>query len=95
VIKTPEGWKVLDFKFSHSKYHSETYEFQMRFYLCLAREIFSPLLSAELFYLKDGATGEIRLEEREIEKFEQDLMKKIGAYQEKMSAILDKGDVLA
>ncbi len=33
VIKTPEGWKILDFKFSGSESHSEAYEFQMRFYL--------------------------------------------------------------
>ncbi len=95
VFKTPEGWKILDFKYSGSERHNEANEFQMMFYLYLARQIFSPLLGAELFYLKDGATREVRLKEREIEKFEQDLMKRIGVYQEKMNATIDKGDVPA
>ena len=56
VIKTADGWKILDFKFSDSKHHSEAYEFQMKFYLYIAREIFSPLLVAELFYLTDGGS---------------------------------------
>ena len=95
LIRTDEGWKILDFKFSKSDMHSEAYEFQMRFYLYLAGQIFSPLLGAELFYLKDGATREVRLEERETEKFEQDLMKRIEMYQRKMTATSDKGDIPA
>jgi len=63
VIKTAEGWKILDFKFSSSERHSEAYEFQTKFYLYIAREIFSPLLGAELFYLKDGVSVKVRLDE--------------------------------
>jgi hypothetical protein len=55
----------------------------MRFYLYLAGQIFSPMLGAELFYLKDGVTREVRLEESETKKFEQDLMKRIEMYQNK------------
>ena len=77
VIKTPEGWKVLDFKFSESERHSEAYEFQMKFYLYLAREIFSPLLHAELFYLKDGVSVKVQLNKEEVPDFENDLFKRI------------------
>ncbi|TFH47649.1 MAG: hypothetical protein E4G89_07595, partial [Methanothrix sp.] len=69
VIKTPVGWKILDFKFSSSERHSEAYEFQTKFYLYIAREIFSPLLGAELFYLKDGVSVKVRLDEEEVRDF--------------------------
>jgi len=81
VIKTPEGWKILDFKFSGSERHTEDYEFQMKFYLYLAREIFSPLLGAELFYLKDGVSKSIELCDKEIPDFQDELMGRIGRYQ--------------
>jgi hypothetical protein len=81
VIKTAEGWKILDFKFSSSERHSEAYEFQTRFYLYIAREIFSPLLGAELFYLKDGTAVEVKLGERDVPDFERDLIRKIEEYQ--------------
>lgn len=81
VVKTPEGWKVLDFKFSGSERHSEAYEFQMKFYLYLAREIFSPLLRAELFYLKDGVSVKVQLNKEEVPDFENDLFKRIEDYQ--------------
>jgi hypothetical protein len=81
VIKTPDGWKILDFKFSGSERHSEAYEFQIRFYLYLAREIFSPLLGAELFYLKDGVSKRIELVDEEIPDFQDELIERIGKYQ--------------
>jgi hypothetical protein len=80
VIKTPKGWKILDFKFSGSERHSEAYEFQMRFYLFLAREIFSPLLGAELFYLKDGFSRMIELVDEEIPYFQDELIERINRY---------------
>ena len=82
VIKTPEGWKILDFKFSSSESHSEAHEFQMRFYLYLAREIFSPLIGAELFYLKEGVYVKVQLNEEEVRDFENDLLRRIEGYQE-------------
>jgi ATP-dependent exoDNAse (exonuclease V) beta subunit len=82
VIKTPEGWKVLDFKFSSSERHSDAYEFQMKFYLYLVREIFLPLLGAELFYLKDGGSVKVQLNEEEVLDFENDLFRRIEGYQE-------------
>jgi ATP-dependent helicase/nuclease subunit A len=81
VIKTPEGWKILDFKFSGSERHSEAHDFQMRFYLYLAKEIFSPLLGAELFYLKDGFSKRIELVDEEILDFQDELIERIGRYQ--------------
>jgi len=81
AIKTPEGWKILDFKFSGSERHSEANEFQMRFYLYLAREIFSPLLGAELFYLKDGVSKRIELGDKEIPDFQDELIGRISRYQ--------------
>jgi ATP-dependent exoDNAse (exonuclease V) beta subunit len=81
VIKTAEGWKILDFKFSSSERHSEAYEFQMKFYLYLAREIFSPLLGAELFYLKDGGCVKVRLDEEEVRDFEKELLGRIEGFQ--------------
>jgi len=82
VIKTAEGWKILDFKFSSSERHSEAYEFQTRFYLYIAREIFSPLLGADLFYLKDGVSVKVRLDEEAVRDFENDLIRRIDGYQE-------------
>lgn len=82
VIKTPEGWKILDFKFSGSERHSEAHEFQMRFYLYLARKIFSPLIGAELFYLKDGVYVKVQLNEEEVCDFENDLLRRIEGYHE-------------
>lgn len=77
VIKTDGGWKILDFKFSSSESHSKAYEFQTRFYLYIAREIYSPLLGAELFYLKDGGSVKVRWDEGEVRDFEDELMRKI------------------
>jgi ATP-dependent exoDNAse (exonuclease V) beta subunit len=82
VIKTADGWKVLDFKFSDYKLHSEAYEFQMKFYLYIAREIFSPLLGAELFYLTDGRSIKVKLDEDSLRDFEKDLLTRIECYQE-------------
>ena len=81
VIKTAEGWKILDFKFSGSESHSEAHDFQMKFYLYLAREIFSPLLGAELFYLKDGVSKKIELGDKDIPDFQEELIGMIGRYQ--------------
>jgi len=85
VIKTALGWKILDFKFSSSERHSETYEFQMKFYLYLAREIFSPMLGAELFYLKDGVLKRIELANEEYPEFERDLVSRIEVYHSTMA----------
>ena len=82
VIKTPDGWKILDFKFSKSESYSEAHEFQMRFYLYLAREIFSPLQCAELFYLKDGVSMKVQLDDEEVGDFENVLFRRIEDYQE-------------
>lgn len=84
VIKTPEGWKVLDFKFSRSESHSEAYEFQVKFYLYIAREIFSPMLGAELFYLKDGVSMKVRLDNESVRDFENELFRKIERYQDEI-----------
>lgn len=84
VIKTPEGWKILDFKFSQSENHSEAYEFQVRFYLYIAREIFWPMLGAELFYLKDGVSMKVQLNDEAVRDFEKDLLRRIEGYQEEI-----------
>ncbi|NYT08437.1 MAG: UvrD-helicase domain-containing protein [Methanosarcinales archaeon] len=81
MIKTAEGWTILDFKFSSSERHSEAYEFQTRFYLYIAREIFSPMLEAELFYLKDGVSVKVQLGEGDVRDFENDLIRRIEEYQ--------------
>jgi ATP-dependent exoDNAse (exonuclease V) beta subunit len=88
LIRTENGWKILDFKFSKSDIHSEANEFQMRFYLYLAGQIFSPLIGAELLNLMDGSTNHITLEEREIDTFENELTNKIGKYQKALSRSL-------
>lgn len=84
VIKTPEGWKILDFKFSGSEHHCEAYEFQTRFYLYIASRIFSPMLGAELFYLKDGVSIKVQLDNEAVSDFESELLRKIEDYQEKI-----------
>ena len=81
MIKTAEGWKILDFKFSRSESHSEAHDFQMKFYLYLAREIFSPLLGAELFYLKDGISRLVLLGDENIPNFQEYLDERIEEYQ--------------
>lgn len=82
VFKTPEGWKILDFKYSGSERHNEANEFQMMFYLYLAREIFYPLLGSELFYLKDGVSKKVQLDDEEVLDFENILFRRIEDYQE-------------
>jgi len=82
IIKTSKGWKIFDFKFSDSKHHSEAYEFQTKFYLYIARRIFSPLLGAELFYLKDGISIKVQLDNEAVRDFENDLFRRIECYQE-------------
>ncbi len=87
VIKTPEGWKILDFKYSGSDRHSDFYEFQTKFYLYIAREIFSPMLGAELFYLKDGVSRKVQLDDEEVRDFEDDLFRRIEGYQEAIKQV--------
>ena len=82
LIRTPEGWKILDFKFSGSETYSEAHEFQMRFYLFLASEMFSPLPGAERFYLKDGISIKVQLDNEAVRDFENDLLRRIEGYQE-------------
>lgn len=77
LVKTREGWHIVDFKFADSSAHAPAYEFQMRFYLYLAREIFRPMVGARLFYLKDGGVRDLRLEDGEVEGFEEELRRRI------------------
>jgi len=86
LIQTKEGWKVVDFKFSDSGAHCKAYEFQMRFYLYLARDLFMPMLGAYLFYLKDGEVREVRLEDDEIQKFEEELRRRIENGEERIGS---------
>ncbi|MDQ1312775.1 MAG: helicase, partial [Euryarchaeota archaeon] len=50
-------------------------------YLYIAREIFSPMLGAELFYLKDGVSVKVQLDEGDVRDFENDLIRRIEEYQ--------------
>jgi ATP-dependent exoDNAse (exonuclease V) beta subunit len=77
LVKTRDGWHIVDFKFADSSAHAPAYEFQMKFYLYLAREIFRPMLGARLFYLKDGGVRDVRLEDGEVEGFEEELRRRI------------------
>jgi ATP-dependent exoDNAse (exonuclease V) beta subunit len=92
VIKTAGGWKILDFKFSSSERHSEAYEFQMKFYLYLAREIFSPLLGAELFYLKDEVSKKVQLNDEDVLDFENELFRRIEGYQEGITKTINRSE---
>ncbi|NPV62501.1 MAG: hypothetical protein HPY61_07710 [Methanotrichaceae archaeon] len=76
IILTSEGWKIIDYKFADSKTHKESYEFQMKFYLYIARGLFDSIKAAEIFYLKDGGTREIVL--NNIQEFEGHLQTKIN-----------------
>lgn len=77
LVKTFGGWRIVDFKFAESAAHSPVYEFQMKFYLYLARDLFRPMLEAQLFYLKDGGVREVRLEDEEVQRFEEELARRI------------------
>ncbi len=87
LIKTEGGWRIVDFKFAESSTHSPAAEFQMRFYLYLARELFRPMLGAELFYLKDGGVRKVELEEEDVPRFEEELAARIGGSGEKERAL--------
>ncbi len=80
LIRTEDGWKIVDFKFAGSRSHGKAYEFQMKFYLYLAREIFKPMAGAALFYLKDGEEMVVSLEEDEVQGFEVELEEMIKRY---------------
>jgi hypothetical protein len=77
----------LDFKFTRSEHHSEAYEFQTRFYLYIAKEIISPLVGAELFYLKDGISIKVQLNNEAVSDFENDLLRRIECFQEAIRRI--------
>ncbi len=77
LVKNKDGWRIVDFKFAESAAHSPAYEFQMKFYLYLARDLFRPMLGARLFYLKDGGVREVRLEDEEVLSFEVELQERI------------------
>jgi len=77
LVRDEEGWRIVDFKFADSPSASQESEFQMRFYIYLARELFSPLLGARLFYLKDGAVLEVALGDEEVADFELELSARI------------------
>jgi len=81
LIRTEDGWKIVDFKFAGSRSHCKAYEFQMKFYLYLAREIFRPMAGAALFYLNDGKVRMVGLEEDEIQGFEEELEERIKRFQ--------------
>ena len=81
LIRTKDGWKIVDFKFAGSRSHGKAYEFQMKFYLYLARVIFRPMAGAALFYLNDEKVRMVGLEEDEIQGFEEELKKMIGLTQ--------------
>ncbi len=78
LVKTKDGWRIVDFKFADSAAHSPAYEFQMKFYIYLARELFRPMLGAQLFYLKDGGVRVVRLEDGDVPEFEDELRDRIG-----------------
>ena len=69
LYKTPDGWKIADFKYAEKKAGPlEGYRFQMQFYLYLLKEILGPV-SASILFLKDGQTETVMLEdEREFEE---------------------------
>jgi len=77
LVKNKDGWRIVDFKFADSAAHSPAYEFQMMFYLYLARDLFRPMLGARLFYLKDGGVREVRLRDEEVQGFEEELRGRI------------------
>ncbi|MDF0594215.1 UvrD-helicase domain-containing protein [Methanotrichaceae archaeon M04Ac] len=77
LVRDEEGWRIVDFKFADSATASPGSEFQMKFYIYLARELFCPLLGARLFYLKDGAVQDVFLEDELVEGFELELSARI------------------
>ena len=84
LIRGPEGWKIVDYKFADSLAHCPAYEFQMKFYIYLARDIFKPMLGADLFYLKGGEVRTVTLEDDEVSEFEAELRRRIERQEEKV-----------
>ena len=80
IIKTGDGWKFFDFKFATMDEDIEKYEFQMKFYLYMAKGLFSPLLGGYIFFLKDGRHKWVELKENEINDFEKELEEKIEEF---------------
>lgn len=77
LVKDKEGGRIVDFKFADSSDHTFPSEFQMKFYIYLARELFRPFLGARLFYLRDGAVRDVALEDEEVVGFELELSARI------------------
>ncbi|AKI97609.1 UvrD-helicase domain-containing protein [Kosmotoga pacifica] len=77
IYLTEDGWKIVDFKFAYpDEKLKEKYEFQMKFYLYITRELFKSK-TARLFYLKDGSVSEpITLND----SFESELLEKIKRF---------------
>lgn len=69
------NWRILDFKFAEFSQKSfPKYEFQMKFYLYILKELLAPEC-AKLLFLKDGEVREVRL--NNVEEFEKELLEKI------------------
>lgn len=80
------NWRILDFKFAEFNQNSfPKYEFQMKFYLYILKELLAPEC-AKLLFLKDGEVREIRLDNAE--EFEKELLEKI----EKFSGTNERGE---
>ncbi|UEC43560.1 MAG: ATP-dependent DNA helicase UvrD/PcrA [Methanothrix sp.] len=77
LVRDEEGWRIVDFKFADSATASPKSDFQMMFYIYLARELFRPLLGARLFYLRDGKVRDVFLEDGEVTGFELELSARI------------------
>jgi len=78
LYRTPEGWKIADFKYAEKRADSlEGYRFQMEFYLYLLEKMLAPVC-AKILFLKDGQTETVTLENT-------------GEFEERLRALLERG----
>jgi ATP-dependent exoDNAse (exonuclease V) beta subunit len=62
LYKTPDGWKIVDFKLAEKRDDMlGKYRFQMEFYLYLLKNSLDPV-SATILYLRDGDTETVTLQ---------------------------------
>jgi ATP-dependent exoDNAse (exonuclease V) beta subunit len=78
LYRTPEGWKIADFKYAEKRADSlEGYRFQMEFYLYLLEKMLAPVC-AKILFLKDGQTETVTLEDTR-------------EFEERLGALLERG----
>ena len=81
IIKTPDGYKIIDFKYSnYNRAKIKDYEFQISLYMFLYRKLTGRKTTGVVYFLKDGK--ELRVEEPNEDKMVEEIEKRVKSFQE-------------